>query len=251
MSRFEQEARDLLAADPRLKVEVLAKTPNPQQVIYRGLHQCFSEESVAYSPAPSESKAGEIAVRRLLRNGIGHWSPCEHVAITFNVIGYPHSAIQQATRHRIASFSVQSMRYTGDRLIKAANGWTGVTDVVYVRPEGRYRDRSGKDYAYTTEQRKDDIALAALCVRRYRDRVQDGFSEEQSRELIPCGVRQDMVVTFNLRSACHFMAMRYKADAQVEIRAMAMQMWDHIKAWVPEIADYYEQQELGKARLAP
>lgn len=41
----------------------------------------------------------------------GHQSPIEHASFTFSVEGVSRSLLAQITRHRIASFSVQSQRY--------------------------------------------------------------------------------------------------------------------------------------------
>jgi thymidylate synthase (FAD) len=59
------------------------------------------------------------------------------------------------------------------------------------------------------------------------------------------------MVSFNLRSVLHFMDLRAKKDAQLEIQILCNMIWPHIKEWVPEIAEWYEQNRLGKARLAP
>ncbi len=42
---------------------------------------------------------------------IGHESPIEHASFTFGIEGVSRSLLAQITRHRIASFSVQSQRY--------------------------------------------------------------------------------------------------------------------------------------------
>ena len=42
---------------------------------------------------------------------IGHESPIEHASFTFAVEGVSRSLLAQLTRHRIASYSVQSQRY--------------------------------------------------------------------------------------------------------------------------------------------
>ena len=42
---------------------------------------------------------------------IGHESPVEHASFTFGIEGVSRSLLAQLTRHRMASFSVQSQRY--------------------------------------------------------------------------------------------------------------------------------------------
>ncbi|MGK7899778.1 MAG: thymidylate synthase (FAD), intein-containing, partial [Xenococcus sp. (in: cyanobacteria)] len=59
----------------KFRVEVIAKTPNPQQVIYAALHQDYSEGFVfdEQDNLPSEKKCGEIIVKRLLAGDRGHY----------------------------------------------------------------------------------------------------------------------------------------------------------------------------------
>ena len=54
--------------DPRFRVDLIAATPNPQQCVYAGMHQDYSEGFVADDRAtwPDEQRAGEICVKRLL-----------------------------------------------------------------------------------------------------------------------------------------------------------------------------------------
>lgn len=237
----------------RFKVDVIRKTENPQQVIYLALHQCYSENYVfdGIDKIPSEKECGEIAVKRLLAGDRGHWSCTETAYIVFNVGYFPHSVMQQATRHRLISFSVESMRYSGQRIIDVVDGKRDIDDVFYLRPIGEYSDRQGKKYYYSPEQRLIhwDYCLES-CV-FYKDNIESGMSEEHARGLIPFDFRQHFVMSCNLRSLLHFLDLRFKKDAQIEIQKLSELMWNHTQEWVPEIAAWYEKNRLGKARLAP
>ena len=59
----------------KFRVEVINKTPNPQQLIYGALHQDYSEGFVfdEQNTWPSEAKCGEIIVKRLLAGDRGHY----------------------------------------------------------------------------------------------------------------------------------------------------------------------------------
>lgn len=87
----------------RFRVEVIAKTPNPQQVIYAAMHQDYSEDFVVDEKDtwPSEAKSGEIIVKRLLAGDRGHYGPIEHPSIVFNCGYFPHSVMQQIRTHRV------------------------------------------------------------------------------------------------------------------------------------------------------
>jgi thymidylate synthase (FAD) len=144
-----------------------------------------------------------------------------------------------------------SMRYTGDRICKAASGKLDLEDVFYLRPIGDYKDRQGKKYTYTPEQRAVDLELCRAAAERYRDLIEAGFAEEHARGILPFDYRQHFVVSFSLRAFLHFMDLRAKLDAQEEIRVLCDLMWPHMVEWAPEIAAWYEKSRLHKARLAP
>lgn len=238
--------------DPRFRVELLNATPDPQTTCWWAMHQDYAEGFVFDDDPPSEDDAGRIIVKRLLAGERGHYGPLEHPQITFNVGWFPHSVMQQARTHRVGvSFDVQSGRYTGQRIVAAAQGTIDIEDVFYLRPVGEYRDRSGKHYIYSTDQREDDLAECMVAARRYRTKIEQGFAEEHARGAIPFDFRQHFVVSFSLRALLHFLDLRSKLDAQQEIRQLCDLIWPHLCEWVPEVAEWYHHTRMGKARLAP
>jgi len=238
----------------RFRVGRIAATPSPQQCVYAAMHQDYSEGYVADERAawPDERAAGKVCVKRLLAGERGHFGPLEHAQIVLNVGYFPHSVVQQARTHRVGvSFDVQSMRYTGDRICRAARGELDLEDVFYLRPVGDYRDRQGKRYTYTAADRNKDLDLCRQVADRYRERLSAGFAEEHARGLLPFDYRQHFVVSFTLRALLHFMDLRAKCDAQLEIRSLCDLLWPHLEEWAPEIARWYRETRLHKARLAP
>ena len=141
------------------RVDLISATPNPQQCVYAAMHQDYSEDFVAGDREnwPDETRAGEICIKRLVAGDRGHFGPFEHALIMLNVGWFPHSVMQQARTHRVGvSFDVQSMRYTGERICRAADGALDLEEVFYLRPVGDYRARVGNKYTYTEEQRSID-----------------------------------------------------------------------------------------------
>lgn len=240
--------------DRFFKVEVIAQTSNPQQVIYAAMHQDYAESFVAddRDRFPSEERCGEIIVKNLLAGNRGHYGPLEHPQITLNCGYFPHSTMQQIRTHRVGvSFDVQSFRYTGKRIIDVIEGTRALEEVFYLRPLGIYTDRQGKSYEYTEELRQQDLDWCLAACKRYQERISQGFSEEHARGLIPFDVRQHWVMSANTRSLMHLLDLRWKADAQLEAQQLCELVWVHFKTWVPAIADWYESNRLKKARLAP
>ena len=238
----------------RFTVEVISQTPNPQQTIYAAMHQDYAEEFVwaDRDHFPDETKAGEVVVKQLLAGNRGHYGPLEHPQIVLNCGWFPHSTMQQIRTHRVGiSFDVQSFRYTGSRITDVVEGQREVDEVFYLRPLGAYTDRQGKKYDYTAEQRQEDVAWCREACRRYQMRINQGFAEEHARGLIPFDVRQHWVMSANVRSLMHLVDLRWKLDAQLEAQKLCEHIWPHFKAWVPEIAVWYEANRLKKARLSP
>ena len=238
--------------DPYFRVTPLNRTDQPQTLTWQAMHQDYSEQCVAYETPPCESESGRIAVKRLLQGGRGHYGPLEHPSITFSVGWFPHSVMQQARTHRVGvSFDVQSMRYTGQRVVQVARGKVDLEEVFYLRPVGEYTDRQGKKYIYTEWLRLEDIKRCWGAAKAYATKLDLGFAEEHARGILPFDFRQHFVVSFSLRALMHFLDLRAKADAQGEIRQLCDLMWPHFQEWTPEIASWYRDHRWGKARLAP
>jgi thymidylate synthase (FAD) len=252
----EQLAPDrlLLQAPDRLfRVVRLDHSTKPQTLAWQAMHQDYSEEAVADEPVPgSEQEAGEILVKHLLKGEKGHYGPLEHPSITFNVIGFPHDLMQQARTHRVGvSFDVQSGRYTSQRIVDVVTGKRPLEEVFYLRPVGTYHDRFGKKYDYSEHDRECDFGACVGLATTFAVKIDLGMAEEHARGLIPYCIRQHFVVSFNARSLMHFMDLRAKADAQLEIRQLSAMLFAEFKDWVPQIAEYYETKRLGRALLAP
>tara|TARA_R100001460_G_scaffold34056_1_gene66343 strand:+ start:728 stop:1447 length:720 start_codon:yes stop_codon:yes gene_type:complete len=238
--------------DPRFHVKPISATFEPQRLIWMAMHQDYYEGTVADTEAPPENEAGELVVKHLLLGGRGHYGPLEHPAISFAVAGFPHSVVQQARTHRVGiSFDVQSMRYTGKRVAAVATGKLGVEDVFYFRPVGNYADRFGKKYAYSKKMRETDMQVAKQTSTIYGYKLQEGFAEEHARGMLPFDYRQNFVMSFNLRSAMHFLDLRSKLDAQAEIIDLCNLIVPILQQWAPEVMNWYIDKRLGKARLSP
>lgn len=265
--------------DPYFTVDLLSATPNPQKVCYAAAHGDYSEkyifdeffgvdktDAIAYVTPDSsvwndpfndrgltEKEAGDRLVRNCVK--FAHWGVLEHPQLVFSAGYFTHEVMQQARTHRIMSFDVQSGRYSGQRICQLANGELPKEElekIFYLRPVGFYSDRKGHKYEYTDTLRNEDKEFLWEVVRRYAKRIEQGFSEEHARQVYSnYALRQHWVMSGNLRSFLHFIDVRHKADAQLEIQALADMIWEHIKVYVPEVAAWYEKNRLNKNKLAP
>jgi thymidylate synthase (FAD) len=245
-------AKDLLKADPRLETAVLQCYPMPEQVVWQAGKCDYSEEPIHNKDVPKLPQCGEWIVEQLLQNDRGHWGPLEHPGITFSVSGYVHNVAMQARTHRVGlSFDVQSQRYTGRRVLKVASKELAVDDVFYVRPPGFYTNRKGKKYEWTIQDYNDELDFLYEGCARYAFKYEKGMCEEHIRDYLAQAIRQNFVVSFNLRSVLHFLDLRSKMDAQLEIQALCEQLVPLLQKWAPNVWKYYEEKRLHRAKLSP
>lgn len=247
-----------MTRDSLIQTHVISATSNPQKLVWLAMHQDYSSRPVSEHwenesklPHRTEAWYGQKIVEHLLAGNRGHFGCFEHPQITVNACYYPHDVISQARTHRVGiSFDVQSFRYTGENLLKV-NTLEDLERVFYFRPVGEYVDRSGKKYEYTEGQRNEDIQFTSYLVSKYGQKLLYGMSEEHARQMLPYSYRQHFVVSFNARSLMHFLDLRSKADAQIEIQWLADDLFAIFQSWCPEIAAWYEKNRLKKAKLAP
>ena len=91
------------------KVTLLRHTLSPEEVVALGARLCYSRATLADLEQRIAAKDQRAFVEKLL--DMGHESVLEHASFTFGVEGVSRVLLAQLTRHRLASFSVQSQRY--------------------------------------------------------------------------------------------------------------------------------------------
>lgn len=137
----------------------------------------------------------------------GHESVLEHCKFTFQVEGVSRALLAQLTRHRIASFSVQSQRY-----VTLTGGFP------YVTPPRIYD--LGKEYVKRYENQMEQIS-------RWYDEWLAIFGKdgaEDARFVLPNACCTKLVFTMNVRELRHFFALRCCKRAQWEIRTLANEL---------------------------
>jgi len=221
----------------------------PQRRIYLALHNDYSEFPVWDTDLP-EDRCGEIVVRRLLKGDRGHYGPLEHAHLSV-LLQVDHDTMVQLRTHRIASFDVQSNRYTGQRFIDVASGALPVQEAFHFRPSGTYRDRQGDPYPWSEHDNAKLAIVYRNACHQYHELRKQGVSEEHARQVLPGAFLQNVFLTMNARMWLHLLDVRLKPDAQYEIRWVMELLTGAIRNWIPEIANWYSANRQGRARLAP
>lgn len=144
----------------------------------------------------------------------GHTSVLEHAFFTFRVEGLSRAAMAQLTRHRLASFDVQSQRY-----VKIGE------DVSLVIPD----TIKNSDFA------AEVASIMRYVMNLYQRMVDAGIPCEDARYVTPQAVPTTFIMTMNARELLHFFSLRCCNRAQWEIRELADKMLEICKAQSPMI----------------
>ena len=183
-----------------MKVELISRTDNAAQL-------CGEAAAICTNSDKPESAL-------LHARDSGHTSVLEHAVFTFRVEGLSRAALAQLTRHRLASFDVQSQRY-----VKLSG------DDFLVIPE------SIQNSPFSQEAQN----LMRDTMHLYRRMVDAGLPKEDARYITPQAVTTALIMTMNARELLHFFSLRTCNRAQWEIRELADRMLRICKVVEPEI----------------
>ena len=191
----------------RPNVVLIEYTPNPDSVVAAAGRLCYSNADID-ALRTRVSEKDQTKYLTMLRK-LGHLSTFEHVSFTFGIEGVSRALLAQITRHRIASFSVQSQRYVGQ---------SGEDGIDYILPPEI--EKLGDEYV---KRFADQMDMMDKWYREWLELLGEG-GKEDARFVLPNAAATRMIVTMNARELNHFFALRCCNRAQWEIRDVAWQM---------------------------
>lgn len=207
-----------------MQVSLISHTENPEGVVASAAKLCYSNTSAKDLISILDSTSTSKLISKL--NSYGHQSPLEHASFTFSIGGVSRSLLAQITRHRIASFSVQSQRYVSQEnteyvvpkeisdckdaldlfnstMCCIQDAYRKITDILY----NKYLNCLGHE---ASESEKNTLKKKAI---------------ENARAVLPNACETEMVVTMNARELRHFFELRCCNRAQDEIKELATHMY--------------------------
>ena len=219
-----------------MQVKLLAYTPEPEKTVACAAKLCYAAADIdtVYEGLTEEKTASFLE----MLNSIGHESPIEHASFTFGIQGVSRSLLAQITRHRIASYSVQSQRYVKENAFEFV-----LPPEIEAIPEAkeeflRAMEEDQKHYENLTallkEKHKREL-LAQGEDEKSANRKAEKKAIEDARFVLPNACATKMICTMNARSLLNFFTHRCCNRAQWEIRALAVEMLKEVKAVAPHI----------------
>lgn len=166
---------------------------------------CVTAAGMCYN-----AKNSYKALMNAMQNG--HESVAEHATFSFLIEGISRVTLAQLTRHRLASFSVQSQRYCG-------------ADLDLVIPESMCR----------SELVDEAVEVRRAVEKLYNHAIALGVPPEDARYFTLQAGKTRLVMTMNIRELRHFFSLRCCNRAQWEIRELANEMLKLCKAEAPDL----------------
>ena len=184
----------------------------------------------------SEGNITEDSYKNLLKNCLnrGHESVLEHEKITVRVYG-DIGTYKDLTRHRFASFSIESTRYCSYDKDKYGNEIT-VINPSYIESKEIYE--AWKDGI-------ENLEKAYMNMKKLR------ATNDMCRELLPHSTGAEYTMTANIREWKHILELRTTKNVHPAIRQLLIPLLLYFKEQMPEIfGDIKYDEEFNKKYYA-
>lgn len=170
----------------------------------------------------SEGKITEDSYKKLLKNCLtrGHESVLEHEKITVRIYSDVGS-YKDLTRHRFASFSVESTRYCSYDKDKYGN------EIAFMNPVYLENDEMYEIWKKTMQEIENG----------YKKMKELGATTDMCRELLPHSTAAEYTMTANIREWKHILSLRANNHVHPSIRQVMIPLLKYFKQEMPDIFD--------------
>lgn len=159
---------------------------------------------------------------------VGHLSVLEHSSVSFYITGISRSLSHELVRHRHFSFSQLSQRYVDE------------SDVEFIPPPVIEGDvELMKLFEYATRDAQVHYKALAREIGRKFPHLKRKEIRQAARAVLPNATETKIVVTGNYRAWMHFIDMRATEAADVEIRALAVEVLRQLWEIAPAVFHHY------------
>jgi len=176
---------------------------------YTPLEICAYAIRTCWQSFDKSDNGGDIDRALIARvgNKYKHSSTLEHLVYTFHIKGISRALLQELSRHRMASLSVKSTRYT----LKELKGREKFCENDFKR---------AKEFIVLTgNSMVDNASIKAL--NNLQDILKNGVSNDIAKYSLPESYKTELTWTINARSLQNFIQLRSSKSALWEIREMA------------------------------
>lgn len=195
--------------------KIISETPNMEKLIEFSIRHCYK----------SEDKTTEDSYQRMIGMVIknGHTSTLEHASISVELLTN-RGVLAEITRHRLASFSVESTRYCnysadrkGMKLCRPFWMEKGIAESMNRNPEWTtyclYDDFPDRDFTpHECILFSSWFQTIKVIEENYNTLIDDGCKPELARGILPNDLAVSMIISANVREWRHILALRHDAE---------------------------------------
>ncbi|BDB65686.1 flavin-dependent thymidylate synthase [Helicobacter cinaedi] len=183
------------------------------------LHICSNAIRTCWQSFDKGDCGGEKDIELIDRvgNKFKHASTLEHLTYNFYIKGISRACLQELARHRMASFSVKSSRYTLKEL-KDEPSFLPINEINTQRAE--------KFIVFTSSERVNHASIHAL--ENLRQILSENISNDIAKFAMPESYRTELSFSINARSLQNFLSLRSSKSALWEIRALALAIFESL-----------------------
>lgn len=153
-----------------------------------------------------------------------HASTIEHLVYSFDIDGISRACLQELARHRIASYTVKSSRYTLQEL-KDEKPFNDESSAFYSLTDDCF-DRASKYVVLPNNYLVDKSIVYAL--EELRCALIDGVPNDIAKYCMPEAYKTSLVMTINARALQNFLELRTSKHALWEMQLLAKAMYEVI-----------------------
>lgn len=157
-------------------------------------------------------------------NKFKHASTLEHLTYTFYIQGISRALLQELSRHRMASPSVKSTRYTLKELKNEESFISQDPNTNQLHSTPEQIKRSEKYLVFTGDNDIDMASINALDYLRWL--LIQGKSNDKAKYCLPESYKTELTWTINARSLQNFISLRSSKSALWEIQNLAKALFE-------------------------
>ena len=165
----------------------------------------------------------------------GHESIIEHESVTVEIFcdrGVSHELV----RHRLCAFSQESTRYVnyGNREIEfIIPCWSEIQEGIY---------ENHQVALFVGEQELRWLAAMSYAEQFYKELIQNGWTPQQARSVLPNSLKTELIMTANLREWRHIFSLRCDKASHPQMREIMLPLLKDFYLAMPDFFfDLYDR----------
>ena len=187
---------------------------------FSGIELCDEAIGQCHNSGPKQTI--EEQTKRIQKVGLKmkHESVLEHIVFTFDISNISRALLQEFARHRIASLTVKSSRYTLKEL--------KTEEPFHV---SQLQNTTGQEriLKYVKLTKNDKVNAKIIeTLEGVRELIKEGISNDITKYALPDAYKTSLTWTINARALRNFLQLRTNKAALWEIRDLAYAVYDSI-----------------------